>query len=182
MELRVATINGSGQLVKLICLLNKMKIIKFDKITDRFSITELSKFCARHSRKMVVVVGSNPSKQSPDCTPFHKKTKSRQSVDKWLEGINCEIIYMNIVDYKTESNKPLRLSQINVVETRNKFTKLTEYQYCKIISCGDLADKALKAAKIVHFAMPHPSGLCRFWNDKEASEAKIKEMLLWLNL
>jgi hypothetical protein len=40
----------------------------------------------------------------------------------------------------------------------------------------------LKLLNIDHFEIPHPSGLCRFWNDKTVSEAKIKEMLEWVNI
>lgn len=133
------------------------------------------KFCTR-----VVLVGSNPSQKSPDNTPFHPSTKSRQFVDKWFEDIpKITVMYRNLVDEKTKNNKQLRKSDIDIEDINYKFETFIK-QNSKIIACGKVAAMGLTMAGIEHFEMPHPSGLCRFWNDKEAGEAKVKEMLEWI--
>ena len=127
----------------------------------------------------VTVVGSNPSSKSPDDTPFHPSTKSRRFIDDMFAGCNVELSYANIVDYKTANNKPLSKSEIKS-QLDNIKSKFIEDPNIKIITFGSAASYGLELAGIEHFAMPHPSGLCRFWNDKVIAEAKIKEMLAWV--
>jgi hypothetical protein len=179
----MSKINGSGEYTRLLSTMASLNICE-DPFTERsFSYNTLgniARYCNENCRKIVVLVGSNPSGKSPDCSAFHPATKSRQFVDKWFEDKDYHLVYMNLVDYKTEGNKPLKLSELDKDEIHSKFKKYTTYKDSHIISCGQTASKGLARAKIPHFAMPHPSGLCRFWNDKEAGEAKVKEMLEWL--
>lgn len=142
----------------------------------------MSDFCKKYSRKKVLLVGSNPSSKSPDETPFHPDTKSRQFVDRWFEGEGWTVAYENLVDFKTKNNKPLSAKQIkdNLDWIVKNMTAYKDDHGYKIVACGKIAAKGLTMAGIEHFEMPHPSGLCRFWNDKEAGEAKIKEMKDWI--
>lgn len=141
----------------------------------------MSDFCKKFSHKKVLLVGSNPSSKSPDNSPFHEDTKSRQFVDKWFEGEGWTVAYENLVDYKTKNNKPLTVLQIKadlpwIVENMGEYNKMGY----KIVACGKVAAKGLRLANVEYFEMPHPSGLCRFWNNKEAGEAKVKEMKEWV--
>lgn len=141
----------------------------------------ISDFCKKYSYKKVLLVGSNPSEQSPDNSAFHPDTKSRQFVDKWFEGEGWTVAYENLVDFKAEKNKQISTSQIKenldwIVENMNAYNKLGY----KIVACGKIAAKGLTMAGVSHFEMPHPSGLCRFWNDKQVAEEKIWEMKSWL--
>jgi hypothetical protein len=130
-------------------------------------------------KKQLIIVGSNPSSASPDCSPFHPTTKSRQFIDKLFKHSNYELTYVNLVDYKTDDNKPLsnKVIKLELVNIKQKFHGIFD---TKIITLGKTASYGLELAGIEHFALPHPSGLCRFWNDRVASEAKIKEMLEWI--
>jgi len=130
-------------------------------------------------RKSLIIVGSNPSSASPDSTPFHPATKSRKFIDKLFKDSDYQLIYINLVDYKTEGNKPLS-NKVIKLELNNIKQKFHEIRDFKIIAFGKTASYGLNLARIEHFALPHPSGLCRFWNDKSASEAKIMEMFEWI--
>jgi len=132
------------------------------------------------SLKSIVLVGSNPSVQSPDLSAFHPDTKSRKFIDNIFKDTNFNIVYLNLIDIKINGNKPLSKSIIKL-ELENIKLKFQSYSDSKIISFGKTASEGLQLAGIEHFAMPHPSGLCRFWNDGEASITKINEMFKWLN-
>jgi len=132
------------------------------------------------SLRNIVLVGSNPSVQSPDLSAFHPDTKSRKFIDNLFKGTNLNITYLNLVDIKIDGNKPLSKSIIKS-ELENIKLKFQPYSSFKIISFGKTASDGLSLAGIPHFAMPHPSGLCRFWNDREASITKINEMFKWLD-
>lgn len=154
-------------------LIRKLGMLEDWIATDQ----EKARFFTNTSYMSVTLVGSNPSGKSPDCSAFHKSTKSRQFVDKWFEGKKVHTTYMNLIDVKTKNNKQLKKSQILVeLETiRNKF-----HMCEKIVACGKIAAMGLTMANVPHFEMPHPSGLCHFWNDKEASKQKVEEMIRWL--
>jgi hypothetical protein len=130
-----------------------------------------------HGPIPVCIVGSNPSRQSPDCSAFHPDTKSRKVVDSWFEGQNVFLSYINIIPEKTEGNRQLTKKDmkphLETLEDKLRYEK-------NIVACGRIASMGLNMAGIDHFNMPHPSGLNRFWNDKEAGEKKIKEMLSWI--
>lgn len=158
----------------------------FTRLNNRTSwlginIKTVTEFCCKYHHRSVVLVGSNPGEKSPDNSAFHPDTKSRQFVDKWFEGDGWFVVYENLVDFKTEKNKQLSNSQIknNLDHIVAKMVPYNELGY-KIVACGEIASRGLTMAKIDHFKMPHPSGLCRFWNDREASEAKIREMKEWI--
>jgi hypothetical protein len=129
----------------------------------------------------VIVVGSNPSTASFDNSAFAKGTKSRTTIDSWFEdGNNYRIQYTNVVDYKKVNNKALSKSEIirNLPKIKQRFA--ARAKGFKIVALGNTAQEALDLAGVEHYKMWHPSGLCRKWNDKEAGEAKIKEMLEWI--
>lgn len=129
--------------------------------------------------KSIVLVGSNPSIQSPDLSAFHPSTKSRKFIDHIFKDASFDIVYLNLIDIKLPCNKPLSKSVIKS-ELENIKLKFQLYSDTKIIAFGKTASEGLTLAGIDHFAMPHPSGLCRFWNDREASKSKISEMFKWI--
>ena len=131
------------------------------------------------SLKSIVLVGSNPSRVSPDNSAFHSSTKSRKFIDSIFANHDYEISYINLIDYKTPNNRPISRSEIrsNLDKIKQKFDGILNK---KIIALGKTASDGLTLAEIKHFALPHPSGLCRFWNDKAESEGKIREMFEWI--
>lgn len=128
----------------------------------------------------IILVGSNPSEASPDNSAFHPSTKSRKFIDRIFAGSGYHITYMNLIDRKVDNNKAISNSEIkhNLDQIKEKFElRLSS----KIVALGKTASDGLRLAGINHFALPHPSGLCRFWNDPAAAEVKIREMFLWID-
>lgn len=159
--------------LKMFDVLDKLDIYQLDHYFDDRIVKFATTFC---KSTRIVFVGLNPSEESPDNTAFHPITKSGKAVRSWLKDGNYIVKFVNITHHKNSStNKPInsKLSMPAVI----KFMEDCNY---KIITCGTVADTILKKNGIKHFAMPHP--LNRFWNDKEAGEAKIKEMLEWIKL
>lgn len=132
-----------------------------------------------NTARNIVLVGSNPSIKSPDLSAFHSSTKSRKFVDNIFKDTNLNIVYLNLIDIKLPDNKPISKSLISS-ELENIKLKFQSYSDHKIIAFGKTASDGLTLAGIRHFAMPHPSGLCRFWNDREASRNRISEMFKWI--
>lgn len=129
-------------------------------------------------KNSILIVGSNPSQSSPDNSAFNKSTKSYKTIMSWFSDLNnIELNFANLVDEKTDNNKQLSKSKIrqnidSIIQKTNG--------YNTIIACGKVASMGLRMAEVDHFEMPHPSGLNRFWNSKEQSDLKIKEMLKYI--
>lgn len=129
-------------------------------------------------KNSILIVGSNPSQSSPDNSAFNKSTKSYKTIMSWFSDLNnIELNFANLVDEKTDNNKQLSKSKIrqnidSIIQKTNG--------YNTIIACGKVASMGLHMAEVDHFEMPHPSGLNRFWNSKEQSDLKIKEMLKYI--
>lgn len=149
-------------------------------LLSSFNIDLMDDFSSKYIKShKVAFVGLNPSEESPDNSAFHPETRSGKAVRSWLNNDeNYVVKFTNITHHKnSSSDKPINAA-LKMPAIINTFL---EYDY-KIITCGTVADTILKKNGIKHFAMPHPSGLNRFWNDKKAGEAKIKEMLEWIKL
>lgn len=139
--------------------------IVFDEFADKYFVSP-----------RVLIVGQNPSDDSPTNGPFHKDTKSGKTVRDWFSSATCVLEFRNLYNYKHKDVcKPLK-SEIKMPDDIKYFAD----KGYKIVACGNVAQEILRKNNIIHFAIPHPSGLCRFWNDKVAAEAKIQEMLLWI--
>ena len=120
-----------------------------------------------------MLVGSNPSRRSPDNSVFHASTRSRMTVDAWFRDIECQISFTNVSREKTENNRPLTVREI-----RSNLPRLKEELkgYDKIVALGNTAQKALTLLCFDFFAMPHPSGLNRLLNDPIYIKNKIKAL------
>jgi hypothetical protein len=125
----------------------------------------------------IIVLGTNPSNKSITTLAFDAGTKSGATVRSWFEGYTYGIAYRNLFNNHTPDNKlPMRHECEPMMRSVQNYKNLGY----KIIACGSFVSKMLTDSNIDHFPIPHPSGLCRFWNDKEAGEAKIKEMHAWI--
>lgn len=140
------------------------------------NIHNMEKYFTGHK---VIIVGSNPGKESPANVAFHPDTKSAKTVSSWFNDEMIYVYFMNIFNVKGDIKTLPKLSAGGITKFKDsfKFHKACGY---KIIGCGEYVSKQLNMMQIPHFKMPHPSGCCRFWNDKEAGKAKIEEMLKWV--
>lgn len=173
---------GGPKLMRILEVLVRLDIIPNYPLKPKdISISQISDFCKKFSYKKVLIVGSNPSQKSPDLSAFHESTKSRKTIDGWFGDDGWYVAYDNLVDFQTENNKPLSKAELDAnmswIEENMRQWKRLGY---KIVACGKGASRGLKLAKVEHFEMPHPSGLCRFWNNKEKAQAKIEEMKAWI--
>jgi hypothetical protein len=123
----------------------------------------------------IIIVGLNPSDESPDNSAFHTSTKSGKAVRMWLKDTACVVSFLNLSEKRNKDG--FTKSGLSIPSALLLYVAAGY----KIVSCGAIVDEILTKYNLRHFAMPHPSGLNRFWNDKKAGEAKIQEMLEWIN-
>lgn len=129
----------------------------------------------------VVVVGSNPSRSSRSTAAFDVDTKSRSTLDAWLNcsDIECEIVYLNVHDLPTQGNKPLNLKQIrDAIPALH--ARISAAEPAKLVALGGSAAKALTLLRLNFYTMPHPSGRNRQLNDKQFIDEKIKGLKIYL--
>jgi len=128
---------------------------------------------------MVIVIGSNPSVASPNCSPFHASTRSRMVLDEWFGDAHTDIIPLNVSDQKKEGNRPLTRNEI-LNQIPRIIKQLGEYPDAKVVALGKTAEFAMSLTGREFFAMEHPSGCNRKLNDKLYVAEKIKALRAYL--
>jgi uracil-DNA glycosylase len=124
----------------------------------------------------VLIVGSNPSTSSPTGDPFDPSTRSYKTIQSWFKDIpNVELIFCNVCDSCTPNNKPLSMSQIKE-NAPTLFAKLMIIQAHRIVAVGATANKALDLFMDNFFALPHPSGRCRIFNDPLVKNKMLSDL------
>lgn len=133
----------------------------------------------------IVFIGSNPSNASSGNSPFMHGTRSRATLEKWIEEAGIEyhtyingVPYTNVFMYnvaptKTPENRPLTGYEITQYADKLK-TTLAGFK--KIVALGKTAHKALELAGIPHLELGHPSGLNRKLNDKKYVKELIRKL------
>lgn len=129
------------------------------------------------SNEVILFVGSNPSNASTCDLAFHGSTKSSKLLTEWCTHLPKDKmrIYINVLNKKTEGNRPLKKSEIKA-NLEQLTDRLNGINPTHIIALGKTASDALTLLHRNHFAMPHPSGRNRKLNDKEYIEQKLKEL------
>jgi len=149
--------------------LKKMMDIEIVESTTDEGYIELN---YRPRRPVILVVGSNPSSDSPDLTAFHPDTKSGKKVRSWFKDCAADVHYTNVSYKKTIANRPLTGGEIRQ-EAATLAAEIHTIQPEGIVAVGLAAKKALDIIGASYFHIPHPSGLSRFWNSKEDSSTMI---------
>jgi len=128
--------------------------------------------------KTILFVGSNPSNASTCDVAFHGSTKSSIILTEWCKDLDGLKMHVNVLNEKTEGNRPLKQSEIksNLERLASDLRGITP---TKIVALGKTAGDALDKLKIEHFKMFHPSGKNRLLNDKALVENKVKEMVAY---
>jgi uracil-DNA glycosylase len=111
---------------------------------------------------------------------FHGPTNSSKRLTKWTENVLGAKVHINVLDKKTENNRPLKKSEISL-NLEDLKLKLNMIKPHKIVALGKTAQKALNLVGVDFFAMPHPSGKNRKLNDKLYVEKIVEEMLAYVN-
>jgi uracil-DNA glycosylase len=124
--------------------------------------------------KTILFVGTNPSNASPyESVAFHWYTKSSQRLSKWMEGIDGCKMYINVLNKKTEGNRPPKKSEIDLGQLKEQ---LNIAGADRVVALGHIASKSLRAIGVAHLQMPHPSGKNRLLNSRTFEAQKIKEL------
>lgn len=122
---------------------------------------------------VVLFVGSNPSNASTCDAAFHGSTKSSQILTGWCKDLPGMKMHINVLDKKTENNRPLKIGEIksNLEDLKDKIGWLKPDA---IIALGKTATKALELINVNFYEMPHPSGRNRLLNDPNYVAEKVK--------
>ena len=121
----------------------------------------------------VLIVGLNPSTSSPDTSALHPSTGSRKRVDEWFLDMSINVAFTNVIDSYTSSNKAPTAKEIKEALPALKYKV---EGHTKIIALGRVAAKALRSISVDFLEVPHPSGLNRFWNDRDQSRIMINRI------
>lgn len=152
--------------------LKSMRDIEIIESNTKEGYVELS---YRPKLPRIVFVGSNPSSSSPDNSAFHPETTSGRKVREWIKGLDIDAVFLNIHNDKTTLNKPLTKKQMEEGFDRLSF-ELRDLDPDLLVTVGDTARDCLSMYQCKRHHMPHPSGLSRFWNNKEESARAIEEL------
>jgi dCMP deaminase len=123
----------------------------------------------------IVFVGSNPSNDSPDNSAFHPDTATGKRVREWVHGLDIDVYLLNVHNHKTPMNRKLNKKETDDGLMRLGF-ELREIDPDLLVTVGETARRTLSMFQCKRHHMPHPSGLCRFWNDKDKSLKAIDEL------
>jgi len=128
----------------------------------------------------ILFVGSNPSQASTCELAFHTSTKSSKILTEWANHLEGVKMHINVLNDKTEDNRPLKKSEIKANLPRLK-TDIDMINATYVVALGKTAAEALNSIGAKFYEMPHPSGLNRLLNDKEFVEGKIKGLIAYCN-
>ena len=139
-------------------------------------------------KNKILMIGSNPANKAPNNEAFHKDVMSRQRLTKLVGDLSrdYDVGYLNVYPFKTEDNRPPKMSEIhNFIPILKR--KIRDFEPDKVVAVGMLAFRVLTSKIKLQdegyfvFYLPHPSGLNRFWNDKEKSEEMVQKLKRFLS-
>lgn len=124
----------------------------------------------------VVFLGSNPSCSSPYNDPFSHCKSANKMLNQWIPALGLtrdQVHFMNVANYKTPRNRPLKRSEIDA-----EIPRLIELLRGQIVvtlgkTAGDVMLDMLECGLMAPnqqettIFMPHPSGRNRKLNDRE---------------
>ena len=129
---------------------------------------------------LILFVGSNPSNASTCDIAFHWATRSSQILTSWCKDVTGHLTHINVMNEKTEDNRPLKKSEIKLNLERLK-NEIDAIKPNRIVALGRTATTALTLLGVEFYEMPHPSGSNRKLNDKLFVAEKIKGLTEFCN-
>lgn len=121
---------------------------------------------------MIVFVGLAPSSRNEDPHRPFQGTKSGERLNRWIKSAEvrsyslCNLFHHVLVNQP--SVEDLRRAALNIKD------------YCRysdlVVALGVDVSRALKAAGIEHYRMPHPSGRNRLFNTKGYEEMIVLKL------
>lgn len=134
----------------------------------------------------IVFIGSNPSCTSPVNDPFAHCMSANRMINDWIPKLGLtrdQVEFMNVANYKTPKNRPLKTKEIDAELPRLTVALVGR----KVVTLGKTAEIAIDRMCRENFLngngpeveptlvlnLPHPSGRNRLLNDR----AKVEQML-----
>lgn len=114
----------------------------------------------------ILFIGSNPSQRASSTEAFASDTASGRILRSWIEGIEGNIVFDNIVSRVTKNNRPLHPNEISRASAP-LLERINRIRPDRLIALGKSAAQALSKLKLDFLELPHPSGLNRKLNDKD---------------
>lgn len=125
---------------------------------------------------MTVIIGLAPSTKNEDPMVPFKGTKSWDRLQRWIKAANIRSYSIGNLFHHVLQSPP------SMEELRQAALKLKEY--CRysdgVVALGVDVSRALKAAGIEHYRMPHPSGRNRQFNHKDYEAAILIKFKNWV--
>lgn len=125
---------------------------------------------------MTVIIGLAPSTKNEDPMVPFKGTKSWDRLQRWIKAANIRSYSIGNLFHHVLQSPP------SMDELRQAALKLKEY--CRysdlVVALGTDVSRALKAAGIKHYRMPHPSQRNRMFNRKGYEEQVMLNLQLWV--
>lgn len=129
---------------------------------------------------VILFVGSNPANASFCDIAFHTSTRSSKILTGWCMDLQGMKVHLNVLNQKTEDNRPLKKSEIKLnLERLASDIKGTSPD--RIVALGKTAASALTMLGVEYYEMPHPSGRNRLLNDPEYVAGKVKGLIEFCN-
>lgn len=120
----------------------------------------------------ILFIGSNPSQKATSTEAFTADTASGRIIRTWIEGVEGNIVFDNIVPQVTENNRPLNSDEM-AQASASLLERIKGINPDRIVALGKNASKVLSKLKLDFFEMPHPSGRNRKLNDKEYVQKQV---------
>ena len=128
----------------------------------------------------LIIIGSNPSVQSPDKTAFSPATRSGKTIREWFSVIP-DAIYVNVSDEPTPGNRAMKTSEVRG-NLSGLLAKLEGID--GVVAVGGTASKAVTMLgdkiSCPILRLGHPSGRCRRWNSEEERRARCEAVSKFL--
>lgn len=115
----------------------------------------------------VVFVGDEPSRLNTNPDIAFVGSRCWKTLLKWVEKLSLDV-EKDCLFFNSHTEKLLSLIEIKYKSG------------CLVVALGENAHKRLKANKVKHFKLPHPSGLNRTLNDKEYVDKCLKECYTYI--
>lgn len=118
-------------------------------------MTDTTTSNTRSDLSVILFVGSNPANKSTCDVAFHMSTRSSKILTGWCVDLQGMKVHLNVLNQKTENNRPLKRSEIKL-NLERLASDIRGISPTKIVALGKTAATALTMLGVEYYEMPHP--------------------------
>lgn len=126
----------------------------------------------------MLFVGLAPSSRNEDPNIPFKGTRSFQRLERWIRSANVGSYALTNLFTYILPKEGLKLDELK--EAANKLRPMV-WQFDGVVALGHDVSRALKAAGIEHYRLPHPSARNRLFNNKGYEPALMLKFKAWVD-